>query len=77
MRGIIATGRSIAAQLVEKTRQIAHMEGSDLVKDVTCKEAYDFEPSLADAVTKRATAWSRYDGRSGRSASPRTTTASS
>ena len=28
------------------------MEGSDLVKDVTCAEAYDFETSLADAVTE-------------------------
>ncbi len=27
------------------------MEGSDLVKDVTCAAAYDFESSLADAVT--------------------------
>ena len=40
------------AALIEKTRAIAHMEGSDLVKDVTCKEAYDFETSLADAVTE-------------------------
>ena len=52
MRGLIATGTVDPAALVEKTRQIAHMEGSDLVKDVTCKEAYDFEPSLADAVTE-------------------------
>jgi carbamoyl-phosphate synthase small subunit len=52
MRGIIATGTVDPMQLVEKTRQIAHMEGSDLVKDVTCKEAYDFTQSLADAVTE-------------------------
>jgi len=52
MRGIIATGAVDPAALVEKARQIAHMEGSDLVKDVTCKEAYDFETSLADAVTE-------------------------
>jgi len=52
MRGMIATGTVDAAELIEKTRQIAHMEGSDLVKDVTCKEAYDFETSLADAVTE-------------------------
>lgn len=50
MRGLIATGSVDPAELVEKTRQIAHMEGSDLVKDVTCKEAYDFKTSLADAV---------------------------
>ena len=52
MRGMIATGVVDPQALVEKTRQIAHMEGSDLVKDVTCKEAYDFETSLADAVTE-------------------------
>jgi carbamoyl-phosphate synthase small subunit len=52
MRGIIATGTVDPQSLVEKARQIAHMEGSDLVKDVTCKEAYDFETSLADAVTE-------------------------
>lgn len=52
MRGLIATGTVDPAQLVEKTRRIAHMEGSDLVKDVTCRDAYDFETSLADAVTE-------------------------
>jgi len=52
MRGIIATGSVDPAQLVEKARHIAHMEGSDLVKDVTCKEPYDFEQTLADAVTE-------------------------
>jgi carbamoyl-phosphate synthase small subunit len=52
MRGMIATGTVDPAELVEKTRKIAHMEGSDLVKDVTCKEAYDFEQTLADAVTE-------------------------
>src|SRR3982750_2028529 len=36
MRGMIATGTVDPAALIEKTRQIAHMEGSDLVKDVTC-----------------------------------------
>lgn len=52
MRGMIATGTVDPAALIEKTRQIAHMEGSDLVKEVTCKEAYDFETSLADAVVE-------------------------
>src|SRR5829696_9735783 len=47
MRGIIATGTVDPAALIDKARGIAHMEGSDLVKDVTCKEAYDFETSLA------------------------------
>jgi carbamoyl-phosphate synthase small subunit len=52
MRGIIATGSVDPAMLVEKARQVANMEGSDLVKDVTCAEAYDFTQSLADAVTE-------------------------
>lgn len=51
MRGIIATGSADPAVLVERARQVPHMEGSDLVKDVTTSEAYDFETSLADAVT--------------------------
>ena len=52
MRGIIATGTVEPAALVERARGITPMEGSDLVKDVTCAEAYDFETSLADAVTE-------------------------
>ena len=51
MRGIIATGTHDAADLVERARGIAHMEGSDLVKDVTCSAPYDFESSLAETVT--------------------------
>jgi carbamoyl-phosphate synthase small subunit len=51
MRGIIATGPADPAQLIERARRVPHMEGSDLVKDVTTAEAYDFETSLADAVT--------------------------
>ena len=51
MRGIIATGSVDPAVLVERARRSPHMEGSDLVKDVTTAEAYDFETSLADAVT--------------------------
>ena len=52
MRGMIATGTTDPDELVKKTREVAHMEGSDLVKDVTCKAAYDFETSLADTVTE-------------------------
>jgi carbamoyl-phosphate synthase small subunit len=51
MRGIIATGSVDPAVLVERARKVPHMEGSDLVKEVTTAEAYDFETSLADAVT--------------------------
>ena len=51
MRGIIATGSVEPSELVERARRVPMMEGSDLVKDVTTAEAYDFETSLADAVT--------------------------
>ena len=50
MRGVIATGSVAPAELVERARRVPHMAGSDLVKDVTTAEAYDFETSLADAV---------------------------
>jgi carbamoyl-phosphate synthase small subunit len=51
MRGIIATGTHDPADLVERARGIVHMEGSDLVKDVTCAAPYDFKSSLAETVT--------------------------
>ena len=46
MRGIIATGAVDPASLVEKARQLPHMEGADLVKDVTCAAPWDFSMSL-------------------------------
>ena len=51
MRGVIGTGAVDADALVERARGITHMEGSDLVKDVTCSAPYDFESSLAETVT--------------------------
>jgi carbamoyl-phosphate synthase small subunit len=52
MRGVIATGSVDPTVLVERARGIPLMEGTDLVKDVTCAEPYDFEQSLADTVTE-------------------------
>ena len=52
MRGIIATGPVEPDELVERAQAIPKMEGSDLVKDVTMQEPYDFESSLADTVTR-------------------------
>ncbi|MEZ5284520.1 MAG: glutamine-hydrolyzing carbamoyl-phosphate synthase small subunit [Vicinamibacterales bacterium] len=52
MRGIIATGQVDTDALVEKARGIPEMEGSDLVRTVTCAEPYDFTTTLADAVTE-------------------------
>jgi carbamoyl-phosphate synthase small subunit len=53
MRGVIATGAAADPDaLVAKARAIPMMEGADLVKDVTCAEAYDFSSSLADTVAE-------------------------
>src|ERR1043166_6405425 len=40
MRGVIATGPVDPEELVAKARAIPKMEGSDLVKDVTCDQAF-------------------------------------
>jgi carbamoyl-phosphate synthase small subunit len=42
LRGIIATGATEPDALAERARAIPHMEGADLVKDVTCQAAYDW-----------------------------------
>jgi carbamoyl-phosphate synthase small subunit len=52
MRGVIATGPHDPAALVDKARAIPRMEGSDLVKEVTCAGPYHFSPTLADAVAE-------------------------
>lgn len=50
MRGVIATGEEAAdlAALVDRARAIARMEGADLVKDVTCAEAFDWTDRTVD-----------------------------
>ncbi len=53
MRGVIATGAALEPEaLVARARAIPLMEGSDLVRQVTCAEAYDFSPTLADTVAE-------------------------
>ena len=47
MRGIIATGQVDPKELVEKARAIPQMEGSDLVKDVTCAEPFEWRERAA------------------------------
>jgi carbamoyl-phosphate synthase small subunit len=43
MRGVIMTGGALdPAALVERARSLPTMEGSDLVRDVTCREAFDW-----------------------------------
>ncbi len=47
MRGVIATGRVSADDLVDKARAIPKMEGSDLVRGVTCAQPFEWtEPEM-------------------------------
>src|SRR6185503_3931143 len=48
MRGVIATGDVEPRLLVEKARGLPSMEGSDLVRGVTCDAAFDWKPSPSD-----------------------------
>jgi carbamoyl-phosphate synthase small subunit len=50
MRGIIATGDVDAKELVEEARRIPSMEGTDLVREVTCQEAFDWPSPLSGAA---------------------------
>jgi carbamoyl-phosphate synthase small subunit len=43
MRGVIATGQVDPAELVEKARAIPRMEGADLVREVTCDSAFQWQ----------------------------------
>jgi carbamoyl-phosphate synthase small subunit len=47
MRGIIATGQVDPVELVEKARAIPQMEGSDLVRDVTCESPFEWRERAA------------------------------
>jgi carbamoyl-phosphate synthase small subunit len=48
MRGIIATGDVDPAELVERAGALPPMEGADWVREVTCRDAYDWR-SRGDA----------------------------
>ena len=47
MRGVIGTGTVNADDLVDQARAAPAMEGSDLVRGVTCKEPFDWQASGA------------------------------
>ena len=49
MRGIIATGDVDPRALVDRARDLAPMEGSDLVLGVTCDAPFDWQPSDSPA----------------------------
>src|SRR5574338_1160435 len=44
MRGVLATGSVEPRELVDRARAARPMEGSDLVKDVTCESPFDWVP---------------------------------
>jgi len=47
MRGIIATGDVDPRRLVDAARDVAPMEGSDLVRGVTCDAPFNWQPDAA------------------------------
>ena len=47
MRGIIATGDVDTGELVKQARAIPNMEGTDLVREVTCETPFDWPADLA------------------------------
>jgi carbamoyl-phosphate synthase small subunit len=49
MRGVIATGDVDPRILVEQSRDLAQMEGSDLVLGVTCERAFDWNPATSES----------------------------
>jgi carbamoyl-phosphate synthase small subunit len=50
MRGAIATGAADPDALVERARGIAPMEGTDLVREVTCAEPYTWRAATLEAA---------------------------
>ncbi len=50
MRGIIATGDVDAKALVEEAGRLPSMEGTDLVREVTCRQGFDWPSPLAGAA---------------------------
>jgi carbamoyl-phosphate synthase small subunit len=55
MRGVIATGDIGREHVVERARDLPAMEGSDLVRGVTCAAPFDWAPeedTLADLVPR-------------------------
>ncbi len=47
MRGVIATGDTDPRVLIDKAKDVAPMEGSDLVLGVTCDAPFDWEPEIS------------------------------
>jgi carbamoyl-phosphate synthase small subunit len=52
MRGVIATGDADAGDLVQQARAIPNMEGTDLVRDVTCASPFDWPHGIDKAAVQ-------------------------
>jgi carbamoyl-phosphate synthase small subunit len=46
MRGVIATGEVDTGDLIRQARAIPHMEGTDLVREVTCAAPFDWAATM-------------------------------
>jgi carbamoyl-phosphate synthase small subunit len=55
MRGVIATGRVVVEDLIERARALPRMEGADLVKTVTCQEKFVYQPPADDGFEMDST----------------------
>jgi carbamoyl-phosphate synthase small subunit len=53
MRGIVATGDVDASELVEQARAIPRMEGTDLVREVTCESPFDWPSGVENPAAQR------------------------
>ena len=52
MRGVIATGDAATGELVKQARAIPSMEGTDLVKDVTCESPFEWPIDIAGTAAE-------------------------
>ena len=50
MRGVIATGAVDPEALVADAKQVPTIEGRDLVRDVTCQEPFEWDPSTDESL---------------------------
>ena len=64
MRGVIGTGRVNPDDLIDRARALPQMEGADLVKDVTCAQAFDWPGAVTGG--KADDEFSVHPARSGR-----------
>ena len=62
MRGVIATGEVDPGELVDKARAIPKMEGTDLVRDVTCDSPFDWRDRRRSGSAPRSRARARRTG---------------